>query len=116
MPGTQTFVIVGAGLAGAKAAETLREEGFEGLRANLLINGAFRARLRRQRATPDAPHRRWDLRMRPHLGRPQMSATAVSRARRALARGRRVSVLLGAVALDRAGNRTRVLRRIAVRR
>ncbi|MGN6217130.1 MAG: NAD(P)/FAD-dependent oxidoreductase [Solirubrobacterales bacterium] len=26
----QTFVIVGAGLAGAKAAETLREEGFEG--------------------------------------------------------------------------------------
>ena len=27
---TQTFVIVGASLAGAKAAETLREEGFEG--------------------------------------------------------------------------------------
>jgi 3-phenylpropionate/trans-cinnamate dioxygenase ferredoxin reductase component len=27
---TQTFVIVGAGLAGAKAAETLREEGFDG--------------------------------------------------------------------------------------
>src|SRR5215218_85574 len=26
----ETFVIVGAGLAGAKAAETLREEGFEG--------------------------------------------------------------------------------------
>lgn len=26
----QTFIIVGAGLAGAKAAETLREEGFEG--------------------------------------------------------------------------------------
>src|SRR5687767_7718254 len=26
----QTFVIVGAGLAGAKAAETLREEGFDG--------------------------------------------------------------------------------------
>src|SRR3954454_12285265 len=26
----RTFVIVGAGLAGAKAAETLREEGFEG--------------------------------------------------------------------------------------
>lgn len=28
--GTETFVIVGAGLAGAKAAETLRQEGFEG--------------------------------------------------------------------------------------
>src|SRR4051812_21178689 len=26
----QTFIIVGAGLAGAKAAETLREEGFDG--------------------------------------------------------------------------------------
>ncbi|HEY5247355.1 MAG TPA: FAD-dependent oxidoreductase, partial [Dermatophilaceae bacterium] len=26
----QTFVIVGAGLAGAKAAETLRAEGFDG--------------------------------------------------------------------------------------
>jgi 3-phenylpropionate/trans-cinnamate dioxygenase ferredoxin reductase subunit len=26
----RTFVIVGAGLAGAKAAETLREEGFTG--------------------------------------------------------------------------------------
>jgi 3-phenylpropionate/trans-cinnamate dioxygenase ferredoxin reductase subunit len=28
--GTESFVIVGAGLAGAKAAETLREEGFDG--------------------------------------------------------------------------------------
>ena len=28
--GTEAFVIVGAGLAGAKAAETLREEGFDG--------------------------------------------------------------------------------------
>src|SRR5919108_5664821 len=27
---TDTFIIVGAGLAGAKAAETLREEGFDG--------------------------------------------------------------------------------------
>src|SRR3954452_20212291 len=27
---SDTFVIVGAGLAGAKAAETLREEGFDG--------------------------------------------------------------------------------------
>ena len=26
----KTFVIVGAGMAGAKAAETLREEGFDG--------------------------------------------------------------------------------------
>ena len=30
MPDTQTHVIVGAGLAGAKAAEALRAEGFEG--------------------------------------------------------------------------------------
>jgi 3-phenylpropionate/trans-cinnamate dioxygenase ferredoxin reductase component len=30
MPSERTFVIVGAGLAGAKAAETLREEGFDG--------------------------------------------------------------------------------------
>jgi 3-phenylpropionate/trans-cinnamate dioxygenase ferredoxin reductase component len=30
MTGKQTFLIVGASLAGAKAAETLREEGFEG--------------------------------------------------------------------------------------
>ncbi len=30
MPSTETFVIVGAGMAGAKAAETLREEGFDG--------------------------------------------------------------------------------------
>jgi 3-phenylpropionate/trans-cinnamate dioxygenase ferredoxin reductase subunit len=29
-PGQQTFLIVGASLAGAKAAETLREEGFDG--------------------------------------------------------------------------------------
>ena len=29
-PSSETFVIVGASLAGAKAAETLREEGFEG--------------------------------------------------------------------------------------
>ena len=30
MPARKTFVIVGAGLAGAKAAETLRQEGFDG--------------------------------------------------------------------------------------
>src|SRR3954463_13972858 len=29
-PSSETFVIAGASLAGAKAAETLREEGFEG--------------------------------------------------------------------------------------
>ena len=33
----QTFVIVGAGLAGAKAAETLREEGYDG---RLVLLGA----------------------------------------------------------------------------
>ena len=30
MAAERTFVIVGASLAGAKAAETLREEGFDG--------------------------------------------------------------------------------------
>ena len=30
MPSDQTFVIVGASLAGAKAADTLRSEGFDG--------------------------------------------------------------------------------------
>lgn len=33
----QTFVIVGAGLAGAKAAEELRERGFDG---RLVVPGA----------------------------------------------------------------------------
>lgn len=37
MPSDQTFAIVGAGLAGAKAAETLRAEGFDG---RLLLIGA----------------------------------------------------------------------------
>jgi 3-phenylpropionate/trans-cinnamate dioxygenase ferredoxin reductase component len=37
MTATKTFAIVGAGLAGAKAAETLREEGFDG---RLLLIGA----------------------------------------------------------------------------
>jgi 3-phenylpropionate/trans-cinnamate dioxygenase ferredoxin reductase component len=37
MPADQTFVIVGAGLAGAKAAETLRAEGFAG---RLVLVGA----------------------------------------------------------------------------
>jgi 3-phenylpropionate/trans-cinnamate dioxygenase ferredoxin reductase subunit len=37
MPTDQTFVIVGASLAGAKAAETLREEGFDG---RLILLGA----------------------------------------------------------------------------
>ena len=30
MSGSSAYVIAGAGLAGAKAAETLREEGFDG--------------------------------------------------------------------------------------
>jgi 3-phenylpropionate/trans-cinnamate dioxygenase ferredoxin reductase component len=42
---SETFVIVGAGLAGAKAAETLRDEGFEG---RVLLVGA----------EPEAPYER----------------------------------------------------------
>ena len=41
MTNDQTFVIVGAGLAGAKAAETLRAEGFGG---RLLLSGPTRSR------------------------------------------------------------------------
>jgi 3-phenylpropionate/trans-cinnamate dioxygenase ferredoxin reductase subunit len=41
MPTQQTFVIVGASLAGAKAAEALREEGFEG---RIVLIGAERER------------------------------------------------------------------------
>lgn len=37
MPAAESFVIVGAGLAGAKAAQTLREEGFTG---NVLLVGS----------------------------------------------------------------------------
>src|SRR3954463_13059368 len=37
MSDTQTFVIVGGGMAGAKAAETLRSEGFDG---RLVLVGA----------------------------------------------------------------------------
>jgi 3-phenylpropionate/trans-cinnamate dioxygenase ferredoxin reductase subunit len=39
MTASQTYVIVGAGLAGAKAAQTLREEGFEG---RVILLGAER--------------------------------------------------------------------------
>src|SRR3954463_10102473 len=41
MPSDRTFVIVGASLAGAKAAETLRTEGFDG---RLVLIGAERER------------------------------------------------------------------------
>src|SRR3954452_10116894 len=41
MSADQTFVIVGAGLAGAKAAETLRTEGFDG---RVVLVGAEEAR------------------------------------------------------------------------
>ena len=41
MPAEKTFVIVGASLAGAKAAETLRDEGFDG---RLVLIGAEEAR------------------------------------------------------------------------
>ena len=41
MTGDQTFVVVGASLAGAKAAETLRAEGFDG---RLVLIGAEQAR------------------------------------------------------------------------
>ena len=39
MPAQDPFVIVGAGLAGAKAAETLRAEGFDGTTSRTSICG-----------------------------------------------------------------------------
>jgi NADPH-dependent 2,4-dienoyl-CoA reductase/sulfur reductase-like enzyme len=50
-----TFIIAGAGLAGAKAAETLREEGFDG---RLLVIGAERERPRASAAVEGVPPRR----------------------------------------------------------
>ena len=41
MPAESTYVIVGASLTGAKAAETLREEGFEG---NIVLLGEEKER------------------------------------------------------------------------
>ena len=52
----QTFVIVGASLAGAKAAETLREEGFDG--RMVLIGDEPRAALRAPAAVQGLPARR----------------------------------------------------------
>jgi hypothetical protein len=49
MTSDQTFVIVGASLAGAKAAETLRAEGFDGRR---LLIGAEEQRPTSDRRSP----------------------------------------------------------------
>ncbi len=57
---TQTFVIVGASLAGAKAAETLREEGFDG---RVVLVGA----------EPDRPYER------PPLSKEYLRGEAVAR-------------------------------------
>ena len=51
----QTFAIVGAGLAGAKAAETLREEGFDG--RLVLLGRRGRAPLRAPPALQGLPAR-----------------------------------------------------------
>ena len=53
----QTFVVVGAGLAGAKAAETLREQGFAGRVVNVNVgdvNEQLRALVRSRRAVATA--------------------------------------------------------------
>ena len=58
MPADQTFVIVGASLAGAKAAETLREEGFDG--RVVLLGRRGRAAVRAAAAVQGLPARRDD--------------------------------------------------------
>ena len=55
MPSNQRFVIVGAGLAGAKAAETLREQGFDG--RLVLIGARGRAPIRAPAALQGLPAR-----------------------------------------------------------
>jgi 3-phenylpropionate/trans-cinnamate dioxygenase ferredoxin reductase subunit len=64
---TQTFVIVGASLAGAKAAQTLRDEGFDG---RVLLVGA----------EPDRPYERPPLSKEP-LGCIESKVGALSAAR-----------------------------------
>ena len=59
---TQTFVIVGAGMAGGKAAETLREEGFDGRDRPARRRG--RAPLRAPAAEQGLPARRGRARRR----------------------------------------------------
>ena len=46
MTTTPRFIIVGGGLAGAIAAQTLREEGFDGRRSAKVV-GQQRSRIRR---------------------------------------------------------------------
>ncbi len=50
MNSSETFAIRGAGLAAAKAAETLREEGFDGRRATHL-RGSGRGAMTQRRFT-----------------------------------------------------------------
>ena len=63
MADNQTFVIVGGGLAGAKAAETLRDEGFDGV---VIVGGGAERRTsarRYPRATWPATSPRDDARV-----------------------------------------------------
>ena len=68
MTSDQTHVIVGASLAGAKAAETLREEGFDG--RVVLVGRGGGAPLRAPAAVEGLPARRGRARegLRPRRG------------------------------------------------
>ncbi|MEO7288299.1 MAG: FAD-dependent oxidoreductase [Jatrophihabitantaceae bacterium] len=92
MPSTETFVIVGAGLAGAKAAEALREQGFDG---RLVLIG-------------DEPHLPYE---RPPLSKGYLAGSAERDSMlvhdQAWYDEHRVELLLGnpVTAIDRAANR-----------
>src|SRR5487761_1010839 len=67
MPAESTYVIVGASLAGAKAAETLREEGFDG---RIVLIGA----------EPELPYERPPLSKGYLLGKDERSSIYVHEA------------------------------------
>ncbi len=101
MPEEPTYVIVGASLAGAKAAETLREEGFTG--AIVLLG-----------AEPERPYARPDLSKGYLQGKVDKSSLYVHEGHWYGANG--VDLWLGvtATAIDRAAKRVQVTGRDAV--
>jgi 3-phenylpropionate/trans-cinnamate dioxygenase ferredoxin reductase subunit len=92
MSSSDTFVIVGAGLAGAKAAETLREEGFDG---RVVLVGA----------DPERPYERPPLSKQYLLGAAERDSAFVHPAGWYAEHGVELRTGTAAVRLDPAGHR-----------